>query len=178
MERIGLGRRSAGMKNTLAVTLTLLALGVGSASAGGFATAGVAPPGEIEAGQIWDAQITIKQHGVSPLAGVEPTLTIRRDGTSQTFAAEPTGAAGVYVAHVEFPSAGQWRYEVNDGFGPPGMNTHTFAPVDVVAGSTGGSTGDGGLSSWWLAAALAALGMLAAGLFARRRWPPRPAPVS
>ncbi len=163
------------MKNFLAVTLTLLALGAGSASAGGFATAGVAPPDEIEAGKVWNAQITVKQHGVTPLADVEPTLTIRQGGTSKTFRAEPTDEVGIYVARVEFPSAGEWRYEVNDGFGPPGLNTHTFAPVSVVSGSTGGD-GGGSPSAWWLAVALAAAGMLGAAFFARRRRP-RPAAV-
>ena len=162
------------MKNFVAVTLTLFALGAGSASAGGFATAGVVPPDEVEAGQIWNAQITIKQHGMTPLADVEPTLTIRQGGTTKTFRAEPTDDVGIYVARVEFPSAGEWRYEVMDGFGPPGLNTHTFAPVSVVAGSSGGGD-DWAPSAWWLAVALAAAGMLGAAVRARRRRPPRPA---
>ena len=54
--------------------LTLAAVGAlavaGTASAGGWATAGVSPPpDDPTAGSTWDAKITILQHGQTPLVG-------------------------------------------------------------------------------------------------------------
>jgi hypothetical protein len=116
-------------------------LPAGVASAGGWATAGVSPPpdGGLGAGDTWNAQVTILQHGVTPLVGVKPTLTIRDEaGKAVTFPATPTKKPGVYLAKVKFPSGGEWRYEVNDGFAG---QTHTFGAITV-----GGATDGGGSS--------------------------------
>jgi hypothetical protein len=113
------------------------------ASAGGWATAGVGPPPDgMSGGDTWNAQITILQHGVTPLVGVKPTLTIRNDsGKAVTFPARPTGKPGVYVAKVKFPSNGNWRYEVYDGFGQyGGAKTHTFGAISVGGGGGGDSS--------------------------------------
>ncbi len=161
------------MRTSIAAFVCLLALGAGSAGAGGFATASVeSPPDEIAAGQVWKARVTIKQHGRTPLDGLQPAVTIRQGETAKTFPAEPTGETGVYVARVEFPSAGAWRYEVNDGFGRPGQ-VHTFAPIDV-AGPSGG--GGGGADVWWLVAALGTAGAGGLAWLFRRRWSVRPSP--
>jgi hypothetical protein len=123
--------------------LAAAALPASLASAGGWATAGVGPPPDgLSGGDTWNAQVTILQHGQTPLVGVKPTLTIRNDaGKSITFPAKPTGKAGVYVAKVKFPSSGEWRYEVYDGFGTyGGAKTHTFGAIAVGgAGSDGAS---------------------------------------
>lgn len=116
----------------------------GVASAGGWATAGVSPPpdGGVGAGDTWNAEVTILQHGKTPLVGVKPTLTIRNDsGKAVTFPAKPTGKPGIYLAKVKFPSAGEWRYEVYDGFGTyGGAKTHTFAAITVGGADSGGSS--------------------------------------
>ena len=151
---------------------------VGVASAGGWATAGVSPPPDgLSGGDTWNAQVTILQHGVTPLSGVEPTLTIRNgSGKAITFPAKPTGKPGVYVARVKFPSDGNWRYEVYDGFGQyGGAKTHTFAPITV--GSAGG-----GESSFPLVPSLGGVGLAllaAAGLafLIRRQRRTAPAPA-
>ena len=107
----------------------------GVASAGGWATAGVsAPPKGLSGGDTWNAQVTILQHGRTPLSGVQPTLTIRNDaGKALTFPARPTKKPGVYLAQVKFTANGEWRYEVDDGFAG---QIHTFSPITV--GGTGG----------------------------------------
>jgi hypothetical protein len=150
----------------------------GAAWAGGWATAGVGPPpdGGISAGDTWNAQITILQHGVTPLTGVNPTLTIRNSaGKAVTFPAKPTDKAGVYVAAVKFPSTGDWRYEVYDGFGTySGAKMHTFGTITVG--------GEGGGSSFPL---LPSLGGVAGALLAgagllfliRRQRRPEPVPA-
>lgn len=110
------------------------------ALAGGWATAGLAPPpDEVGAGDTWNARITILQHGETPLDGVVPTVTIRNGGTAKSFTAKPTDESGVYAASVVFPSAGKWTYEVKDGFDLyGGGQTHKFGAVDIGGGTGGG----------------------------------------
>jgi YtkA-like len=130
------------MRKLLIATAAAAALAVpGSAAAGGWATAGLGPPDDgLQAGDTWNAEVTILQHGRTPLSGVEPTVTIRNDkGATHTFAARPTGEPGVYEAQVRFPSGGTWSYEVYDGFEQyGGAQTHTFGPVAIAPGSGGG----------------------------------------
>ena len=145
------------------------------APAGGWATAGLQPPpGGLGAGDTWNAEVTILQHGQTPLVGVQPAVIITNAaGDRRTFAAKPTGKPGVYRAEVTFPSEGTWRYAVNDGFTQyGGAQTHTFAPVNVGPGS-----GDTGWSppAWTIAAAAALAALALVFAFARRL---RPAPAT
>ena len=140
-------------------------LAVGAAGAGGWATAGLAPPPEgIGPGEKWDATVTVLQHGRTPLEGVQPMVIVKnaKTGEEEAFAAKPTKKPGVYHAEVEFPSGGEWTYAVDDGFG----QTHTFAPVQVAGGTAAsefptGKVVGGGALALALAAGLA--------LFMRRR---------
>jgi hypothetical protein len=129
------------MRKLLLAVLAVAALAVpGGAGAGGWATAGLGPPPDgIQAGDTWNAKITILQHGQTPLAGVEPTVTIRNDeGRTITFPSTPTGEVGVYAAKVRFPSAGGWSYEVYDGFDQyGGGQTHSFARVTIPGSEDG-----------------------------------------
>jgi hypothetical protein len=151
------------------ISLILVALAIpAAAAAGGWATAGVSsPPPGTGAGDTWRAEITILQHGATPLTGINPTLTIIGPET-KTFTAEPTGEPGVYVAQVVFPTGGSYRYEINDDF----SQVHTFGPVEIAPAAGGASDGRG-FPAWGIAPiALAALGL--AGLMAlavRRRAP-------
>jgi hypothetical protein len=130
------------MRKLLIAIVATAALTVpGSAAAGGWATAGLGPPDDgLQAGDTWNARVTILQHGRTPLSGVEPTVTIRNDkGTTVTFPARPTGEVGVYEAQVRFPSSGTWSYEVYDGFEQfGGAQTHRFGPVAIAPGSGDG----------------------------------------
>ena len=164
---------------TLVLTLAAAAaLAVaGTASAGGWATAGVSPPpDDPTAGSTWDAKITILQHGHTPLVGVQPTISlVGGGGERKTFAAKATDEPGVYLAKVKFPAAGSWSYEVYDGFTQyGGAQTHTFSTISVGPGS-GGSGFD--LPSLPVSAAIL-LGVVAAIAIAlgMRRARPRPAP--
>lgn len=129
------------MKKFLLV-LALAATAVPAASAGGWATVGLSslPPSGLEANQGWPVDITVLQHGETPLAGVTPIVRVRDDGGKVvgSFTAKPTGTTGVYHTVVEFPGAGTYSYEVYDGFGTyGGAKTHTFKPVEI--GAPGGS---------------------------------------
>ena len=78
----------------LLIPLALLALAApSSALAGGWATAGLSPPEGVGAGDTWNAQVNILQHGETPLSGVSPTVTIRNasTGEAKTFDGEADG---------------------------------------------------------------------------------------
>ena len=126
----------------LLLTLALVALAApASALAGGWATAGLSPPDGVGAGDTWNADVRILQHGMTPLAGVIPTVTIRNvaTGKEKTFTAKPTGEVGVYRAKVIFPAAGKYSYKVYDGFTQyGGAQTHSFGTFSVGAGGGGG----------------------------------------
>jgi YtkA-like len=179
----------------LAVIAAALALPA-SASAGGWATVGLEPPPDgLEAGEPWRVDLTILQHGQTPLEGVKPRVNVaREDGSARSsFPARATGEPGVYRATVVFESAGEWAYVVDDGF----TGQHSFKPVQVVADGKGRTTeavalanaaaavpppdatgGDDG-PDWLLAALGAAVAALVAGggmaLLQRRRGGPGPA---
>ena len=121
----------------------------GTAVAGGWATVKLSSrPTGLAAGETWVVDITVLQHGVTPLPGVKPTLTIRKvqrtlsaaptgNPVARTFSTRATGRTGVYRARVVFPSAGTWRYEVYDGFTQyGGARTHRFAAVKIARAGT------------------------------------------
>jgi hypothetical protein len=123
-----------------------------TALAGGWATVKLSSsPKNVSAGQPWVVDITVLQHGLAtqPLAGLKPTVTIRRvlsarttssslkEPQSRTFRAKATTRSGVYRARVVFPSAGTWRYEVYDAFTQyGGARTHKFKAVAIAPAGT------------------------------------------
>lgn len=163
----------------MGVIVALSALVVaGPVSAGGWATVALSStPKGTSAGGTWKVDVTVLQHGRTPLAGVKPTVTIRKDGSKQTlvFTAKATDKVGVYRAAVKFPSGGTWSYEVNDGFvAYGGARAHTFSPI-TIAPAGGGS----GVPGWLLVGAAAlALALLALVLVPRARRLRMPAPAS
>jgi hypothetical protein len=140
------------MRRFLIATIVVGALAqVGTASAGCWATVGLAPPPNgIAPGETWTARMTVLQHGRTPLPNAEsarPTLTIRNTetGATRTFSSRPTKDPTVFQANVVFPSTGSWRYEVFDDFtswdgqSVPCAQTHSFKAIAV--GGSGGSDG-------------------------------------
>lgn len=115
----------------LLLLLAVAAIAAPAASAGGWATVSLSTlPGDTDAGGTWTVDMTVLQHGVTPLEGVSPVITItNRAGASRQFQGTPTGKRGVYRAAVVFPSSGTWSYEIWDGF----SRTHTFKPVEITA---------------------------------------------
>ncbi|HJU47385.1 MAG TPA: hypothetical protein VJ689_04575, partial [Gaiellaceae bacterium] len=92
------------------------------AAGGGFATVQLdsLPAGTVTDGR-WTPTLTVLQHGVTPLDGINPVVRISKGTDVREFPARPTGTPGEYRVDVEFPSAGTWRYEIDDGF----SQTHT-----------------------------------------------------
>ena len=157
-------------RSLLALPILALLVLAPAAFAGGWATVGLSStPAGTEPGNPWNVNMTILQHGRTPLDGLSPVITIRNGDATKSFAAKPTGKSGVYRASVVFPSSGKWTYEVNDGFitGQP----HTYPAVQIgapasvpapAAQTTGGD--DGGPNLGWLAIPGIALLLAAAGL--------------
>jgi hypothetical protein len=108
-----------------------------AASSGGWAAVGFEPlPDGTDAGSTWHPTIFVKQHGVTPLAGLQPVVEVYDDtGATREFLATETREAGVYEADVVFPSEGDWSVTIHSGFGDSHV---TYGPVAVGAPQPGG----------------------------------------
>jgi hypothetical protein len=156
------------LRLTLAVAIAALVTAA-SASAGGWATAGLSPtpPKPIASSDTRNNTITVLQHGRTPLEGVTPTLTIQNGGEKRTFTAKATDEPGKYAVAVTFPSGGPWTISVYDGFTQYGNpQTTTFGTVEVTGGPA--ATGGDFPLGWTLAGLGAALAAGLALLFLRR----------
>jgi hypothetical protein len=103
------------------------------AQAGGWATVELSEaPSGLVAGTPWRVELIVKQHGMTPLAGVQPRIRIANDaGETRSFPARATARTGHYVADVTFPAAGAWHARIFDGFTdatPHRISTLTVAP--------------------------------------------------
>jgi len=161
------------MRHLIALSALAIALvTAGTAGAGGWATVGLDPlPDGVDSGQAWKTEITVLQHGRTPLDGLSPILTISGQGDVRTFTATPAGETGVYEASVVFPEAGRWSVVVDSGFGDSKL---TYGPVTIGA-APGGSPGS--FPTLPAAGVAAALALLAATLLGVRRMR-RPMPAS
>jgi hypothetical protein len=118
----------------------------GTAHAGGWATVelGETPSGLVT-GEPWRVELIVKQHGITPLAGVTPSVRIDNgEGVVRTFRARPTETVGTYVAEVDFPAAGTWKTRIFDGF--TDALPHRLSPLTVTDGS---GTSPGGSDFPW-----------------------------
>jgi len=106
------------MRRCLLILPLLLLTAPAVAHAGGFATTGLSStPDGLRAGEPWKVELTILQHGRTPMSELSPEIvTVNADGNRTSFRAKRTGRPGRYAATVRFPKAGQWRYVVYDGF--------------------------------------------------------------
>jgi hypothetical protein len=155
----------------LLLAVGLLLVAAPAAHAGGWATVTLSStPAGAAPGTPWSVDITVLQHGVTPLRDVKPTVTIASGDVAKTFSAKPTGKPGVYRASVVFPTAGRWNYEVDDGF--ISQTPHTYPAVQIggtpVAPGAATTSEDGGPNLLWLVPGIALL-LAAAGLAARTR---------
>ena len=117
------------MRRSIAVLVVAVAVLPATALAGGWATVKLSStPDGVEAGTPWVVNLTVLQHGVTPLAGVKPEVRISQGTLRRAFAARPTGRVGVYRVRVVFPRAGTWRWTIWDGF----SRTHTYAPLRIA----------------------------------------------
>jgi hypothetical protein len=153
----------------LAAIAALATLAPAVAAGGGWATVGLSslPPKDLAPGSVWTVDLTVLQHGRTPLEHVQPVVKLHGpDGVYKEVAATRTEKPGVYSAVVRFPSEGTWRYEIDDGF----TQVHTYAPVTVRPVSSPGSFPTLPIAAAALALALT-LGVALAFALRRRRAP-------
>ena len=135
-----------------------------AAAAGGWATVSLSStPDGLGPGDPWNVELTILQHGRTPLDGLEPSITLTNGATGNTkhVVAKPAGQPGVYEARAVFPDAGRWTYAIDDGF----SRVHDY-PTVTISGAAGGPAGAGGDGFPWIALLISLLlaGLAAAGL--------------
>lgn len=78
---------------------------------------------------------TVLQHGVHPASGLQTSIAIRsvRSGEVREFSGQAEGAAGHYVAEVQFPSVGEWTWEVRPyPFAAQSLGTVTVLPKSLA----------------------------------------------
>jgi hypothetical protein len=112
------------------------------ASAGGWASVGFEPlPDGTDAGGTWTPTIFVKQHGITPLDGLQPVVMIEEtsSGAATKFLATAGSGPGEYRADVVFPSAGDWRITILAGFGDSKV---TYGPVAIGDSATGGGASE------------------------------------
>ena len=100
---------------------------------GGWATINVDPrPDSVAVGQPLHLAFLVKQHDVTPLAGLKPRITLRAPGrdTIRVMAKEAK-ETGRYYADVTFPTAGEWSINIHSGF----MKSEIDLPRIIVVGS-------------------------------------------
>src|SRR5215210_5960066 len=165
------------MRRWLLIPTLLLLAAPAVAHAGGFATTGLSStPDGLRAGQPWKVELTILQHGRTPLSELRPEIVARdADGNRTTYTARPTGKPGRYAATVRFPRAGQWTYFVYDGFNNATPTTYPAVVIKPAGAATGTVRRPDPVGPPELPIALAAalaLGGLVLWLSRRRRHPP------
>ncbi len=130
--------------------LLLIALFVltGIAYAGGWAIITLIDlPDYAETGKPLHLTFSVRQHGVTLLAGLEPAVrAATAAGLKATAAVQPTKRKGEYTAALVLPQPGEWTITIDSGFGqnsttlpmlkviPPG----TTAPPPFADGTRGG----------------------------------------
>lgn len=139
-----------------------------AAAPGGWASVGFEPlPDGTSAGGTWSPTIFVKQHGVTPLTGLQPVVEISDEtGAVTKFPAVESPTAGVYDARVVFPSEGRWNVTIRSGFGDSHV---TYGPVEIGAPRVGGESRELPVVGGVVAVILAALGAVAFALTRRSR---------
>jgi hypothetical protein len=73
---------------------------------------------------------TVRQHGITRLSGLKPSVRATAPGQTETRApASPTGKTGEYSATLTFPEAGGWTIRIDSGFN---ANETRLLPVNVI----------------------------------------------
>lgn len=87
-------------------------------------------PTYLVSGKATVISFVVRQHGVTLLSTVSPTIDIVSGSTKATVAATSTGEAGRFSATIVPPSAGMWTVTVNSGWG---NSKTTLLPLRAIA---------------------------------------------
>lgn len=90
-------------------------------------------PGEIVAGKPLEIGFTVRQHGVTPLDGLTPTVSAHHSGANVTEGAKAQGEIGHYVAVLTFPQAGEWQWSIQAFTGSQPMPLLSVIAAPTIA---------------------------------------------
>jgi len=121
--------------------LSLALPAVVAATAGAYAFGGWASitldelPDAYTVGKPTEISFRIRQHGMTPLEGLTPTIDARSSagGGSVQTVARAGKEKGQYVATLTIPRAGDWQVDVKSGFGR--SDVHLLPMAAVAAGT-------------------------------------------
>ncbi len=121
-------------RRTLTLLLpVLLTAPVMAAAVGGWASITVEDlPDHLVAGQPAELAFIVRQHGVSPLRGLKPTVTARSGRREVEAAAAEIGKPGRYTARITVPEPGEWTVTIQSGFGKSNTKLLPLRVVDRV----------------------------------------------
>ena len=124
------------MRRCLLILPLLLLTAPAAAHAGGFATTGLSStPDGLQAGQPWKVELTILQHGRTPLSDLSPEIVTSTPTATARRSAPSRRQARALRRDRPFPKAGQWSYAVYDGFNHTPAADHSVViqdPAPVV----------------------------------------------
>ena len=116
--------------NALRVLVPGLLLPSLMAHAGGWAVITVDDlPDYAEAAKPVALSFMVRQHGVTPMERLSPSVEATSGRLSARAMALPAGQPGRYVASLDLPSAGDWSITIRSGFGKSDV---TLLPLPVV----------------------------------------------
>jgi cytochrome c2 len=129
-------------------------------------------PGQVIAGQPLEIGFMVRQHGVTPLNGLTPTVHAQLAGVEKTlsFEAKQKGETGHYVARLLLPDVGKWQWSIEAFTGNqpmPALTVVSSLPAVEGAAETPLSTGVPWLQ--WTVGLLGASGVLAGLLIVVQR---------
>ena len=100
------------------------------AHAGGWAVITVDDlPDYVEAAKPVTLSFTVRQHGVTPLDQLTPSIRATSGRLTANGTVRSADGAGHYTASLTFPSAGDWSVTIRSGFGSSDV---TLLPLPVV----------------------------------------------
>jgi len=96
-------------------------------------------PSEVVAGQPLEIGFTVRQHGVTPLEGLNPNVYARQAGLRVSEQASAQGESGHYIATLILPRSGEWEWSIQAFTGNQPMPTlHvTETPVSIPSSVRG-----------------------------------------
>ena len=125
--------------NTILWSLALSILVAAPSTAdrfGGWATISVEKlPDKVVTGQPLDLVFVVKQHGVTPLSGLKPTLEVKGAGAVTRVEASPGKEKGQYKATVVLAQAGSYFITIHSGFGESRLTLPAISAVAAITGT-------------------------------------------
>ncbi len=119
----------------------LIALPLIAAYAGGWAVITLEDlPDHLTTAKPVDLAFTIRQHGMTPMTGLKPTVSARSGLQVAKAEAWPAGKPGRYAARLAVPKDGDWRVTIDSDFGDSRI---TLLPIRAAAAPLAGN-GNGG----------------------------------